>query len=259
MSLQGKSLQIMTPAYGGIFSINYVTSLLQLVLNLQKYNISFGYSFMHNESLIPRARNKIVDIFRKKSKFTHAVFIDSDIGFDFNDILSMLEVDRDIVGAGCVKKEIRWDRVQQIVKSNGKLYSPDEMSKMAGSFVVNPAAGSAWEFSLGEPLEVKDLGTGLLMIKRQTFDKFVEAYPDRWYEPRSDLSCLPGPIYDFFRTGVNAETREYESEDYGFCTDCRAIGLKVWLCPWIKTTHIGSYTFVGDIPMVCQLMQAEGS
>lgn len=42
-------------------------------------------------------------------------------------------------------------------------------------------------------------------------------------------------------------SNRYLSEDYMFCQWARKIGLKVWLCPWIKLTHTGTYTFGGSL------------
>lgn len=255
MSMQGKSLHIMTPMYGGMSTGNYLQSFSRLILMMQQYQIPFSYSFTFNESLINRARNRLCDSYLKESTHTHCVFIDADIGFEPEEVLSLLEADRDIVGAGCVKKSIRWDRIQKaIIKSqnNGKReFTNEEMYKMSGDYVIiwDKFDGKR-EMSLGELQEVKNLGTGLLMIRRNVLEKFKEEYPDRWYEGRGDPAALPGPIHDFFRSGINPQTRDYDSEDYCFCNDCRAIGFKIWLAPWMRTTHMGTHVYTGDLPSV---------
>lgn len=42
-------------------------------------------------------------------------------------------------------------------------------------------------------------------------------------------------------------SKRYLSEDYWFCQKAHAIGLKTWLCPWMKLTHSGSYIFGGSL------------
>ncbi len=251
MSIKGKTIHLLTPMYGGNLQVNYHTSVLRLQQLCMQTGVGFNAQSTWNESLISRARNRLVDEFIKKSKSTHALFIDADIGFEPSDIFSMLEMDRDIVGAGCVKKSLNWNRVQAAIKKNGREFKPEELARIAGDYVVNfePFKGEK-EMNMMEPQEVRHLGTGLLMIKREVFEKFMEAYPDRWYESPEDPAALPGPIFDFFRVGINPETRKYDSEDYWFCQDCKSIGLKVWLAPWMKTSHHGAYTFVGDLPAV---------
>jgi hypothetical protein len=50
----------------------------------------------------------------------------------------------------------------------------------------------------------------------------------------------------------NASHR-YLSEDYMFCQYWRKIGGSVWLCPWMKTQHIGTYAFSGDMNRIAAL------
>lgn len=258
VSLKGKSLYVMTPMYGGNLTLNYHNSFLQLVLLCRDLGVEIGWNNVWNESLISRARNRLADNYLKQgfdsrgNPYTHGVFIDADIGFDQKDVLAMLETDLDILGAGCVKKEIRWDRIQKALKRNGREYSNEDLKRVGGSFVANYLPGTV-NIDLSKPQEVKHLGTGLLMIKREVFLRFREAYADRWYEPRMDPAVLPGPVHDFFKCGVNPESREYDSEDYWFCHDARAMGFKVWLCPWMKTTHMGTYEYVGDMPAASAL------
>jgi hypothetical protein len=32
-----------------------------------------------------------------------------------------------------------------------------------------------------------------------------------------------------------------------FCYNVRKAGMKVWMCPWMKLSHVGSYTFGGSL------------
>lgn len=42
-------------------------------------------------------------------------------------------------------------------------------------------------------------------------------------------------------------SKRYLSEDYYFCQYLRKIGGKIWLCPWMKLSHTGSYVFGGSL------------
>jgi hypothetical protein len=250
-----KSLRILTPMYGGICYINYFHSVHQLFIESWKHQVPISFEVTYNESLICRARNRLCDAYMKTGQETHAVFIDADIGFEWGDIFHMLELDLDIIGAPCAKKELRWDRVQKILKKNGNgAISNSDLSKVTGSFVVNfERFTGKKDINLVEPQEVVTIGTGLMMIRRNVFDKFMEAYPDRWYQSLGDSSSLPGPTHEFFRSGIDRDSNEYLSEDYFFCVDCKNIGFKTWMLPCVKTTHLGTYTFVGDMPAIARL------
>lgn len=281
MGLQGKSLYVLTPMYGGTLSLNYHNSFVQLVNLCHQLNIEIGWSNTWNESLISRARNRMTDSFLKQSENTHCVFIDADIGFDPRDIMMMLEMDKDILGVPCTTKKIRWDRVQDAVsrraiewahmspeckngasvdsllklfKESGRQINIDDFPKVAGNFVLNfPPKEGQITFQLDKPEPMKHVGTGLLMVKREVFLKFKKAYPDRWYESRGDEAVLPGKVHDFFRVGINPETREYDSEDYWFIHDCIAIGYQALLLFHVRTTHMGTYTYESDVPAAVAL------
>jgi len=251
--------------YGGNLTSNYHNSFVRLtnlirdlsekMRSLGEPPIEMGYQSIYNESLISRARNRLADAYLKqgfdsqKKPYTHAIFIDADIGFEPEDIIAMLESDLDIIGAPCVRKEIRWDRIQRAIRRPGsREYSAEELKRIGGSFVVNYLPGKTAIADLAKPEQVRHLGTGILMVKREVFLKFKEVYSDRWYEPRCDPNSLPGPIWDFFKCGINPETREYDSEDYWFIHDCCAMGYKAYLMPFMRTTHMGTYEYIGDMP-----------
>jgi hypothetical protein len=256
MSVKDKSLTLLTPMYGGMLAANFHNSVRELEHAFVHHGVRYSILNVYNESLIPRARNRLVDAYLKETEATHAAFIDADIGFEWQDVMAMLEMDLDVVGAGCVKKFLRWDRVQEAIRKNGREYTPDELQRIAGDYVVNFDPGKEKQgFTIGEPVEVATVGTGLMMIRRNVFEKYMEAYPDRWYDMRGgDTGDLPGQIFDFFGCGIDFETHHYDSEDYRFCKDVRKIGMKVWMCPWMRTTHMGTYKFIGDLPAVSALV-----
>jgi hypothetical protein len=254
LGLKDKSLCILTPMYGGAAMDNFVGSFTQLAVLCTQIGVPFTWIFVRNESLIPRGRNRLVDGFLKQTESTHGIFIDADIGFDPRDVLGMMELDRDIIGAACTKKSIRWDRVQRAIKGANREFTEDEISRIGGDFVMNfEMFQGKRTLQLGELQDMKQLGTGMLMVKREVFEEFKLAYPDRWYETPEDKASLPGRIHDFFRIGVNPDNRKYESEDYWFCNDCKSMGLSVTLMPWVKTDHLGAFGYKADLVAVAAL------
>lgn len=43
------------------------------------------------------------------------------------------------------------------------------------------------------------------------------------------------------------ESKRLLSEDYFFCQELRKAGGKIWLCPWMRLTHTGSFVFGGSL------------
>ena len=250
--LRKNKLFVATPMYGGMAHGMFVKSCLDLQAICSQYGIEVRFSFIFNESLITRARNYLVDEFLRAEGFTHMLFIDADIHFDPRDVVALMALDKEIVGGPYPKKSIKWGAVKDAVKRHPDI-APLEMEKVAGDFVFNPAPGTE-KFSVAEPIEVLEIGTGFMMIRRQVFDKFRDAYPELRYKPdHVGQANFDGTryIHAYFDTVIDHGVSDrYLSEDYMFCQWWRKIGGKVWLCPWMKTHHIGTYAFTGDMPAV---------
>jgi len=249
--LRKKSLFIATPMYGGMNHGMYMKACLDLQGLCMQYGIATKFSFLFNESLITRARNYLVDEFLNRSDCTHLLFLDSDISFDPRDVIALLALDKDVIGAPYPKKAIKWKNIKSAVTRNPAI-DVGELEKLAGDFVFNPVHGTA-QFSVTEPLEVLEIGTGFMMVNREVFPKFAEAYPQLKYKPdHVGQAHFDGSryIHAYFDTVIDKSSERYLSEDYMFCQWWRNIGGKIHLCPWVKTSHIGTYHFQGDMPAI---------
>jgi len=184
--LQKKKLFVATPMYGGQCAGMYTRSIADLSAICSKYNIPLQLYFLFNESLITRARNYCVDEFMR-SGATHLMFIDSDIGFNPNDVLALLtlmtdESPYDVMGGPYPKKCISWEKIKQAVDKGVADNDPNVLEKYVGDYVFNPRHNQR-EIPLGEPVEVLEIGTGFMMVQRRTFEKYQKAYPHLSYKP----------------------------------------------------------------------------
>jgi hypothetical protein len=252
--LKTRHVFIGTPAYGGNCNINYVNSLLSLINTCHDIGVVYTIAFTQNESLVTRARNQLTDNFLK-SEATDLVWIDADIGFDARDIITIMMYDEGVIGLPCSRKNLRVDRVVQAVKKNTeKVYSIEELEELMGEFVLNFADDKIpTSFNLGGLLETKHVGTGLMRIKRETLETIKEKIPNRWIRPMTGEAGSDGEsMYMFFQAEPDFDAKEgeipyYVSEDFSFCQLARKAGVGVYLAPWAKTTHTGSYIFRGNL------------
>ena len=216
--------------------------------------MTIDFFYLFNESLITRARNYCADEFLRHEEYTHLMFIDSDIGFNPQDVLSLAaiadpESDKDILCGPYPKKTISWEKIKLAVDKGFADNNPHDLQKYVGDFVFNPVQG-ATEIAIEEPVEVMEGGTGFMMIQRKTFEKYAEAYPELMYLPdhvRSENFDGTREIMCYFDALIDPKSKRYLSEDYMFCQWARAIGLKVWMCPWMQMSHMGSYNFAGSL------------
>lgn len=182
------------------------------------------------------------------------MFIDSDIGFNPNDVIALLalqtdESPYDVIGGPYPKKCISWEKIKIAVDKGFADEDPNNLEKFVGDYVFNPKNG-AQEIPIGEPVEVMEMGTGFMMIRRKTFDVYKEAFPHLSYKPdhiRTAAFDGSREIHAYFDCIIDPVSKRYLSEDYMFCYNTAKAGMKVWLCPWMSMQHVGSYSFGGSL------------
>lgn len=244
----------------------FAKSMVDLGILCAKYGIEFRVYYLFNESLIQRARNYVADEFIR-SDFTHLMFIDSDIGFNANDVITMLAISTqyggeenstyDVITSVYPKKSIAWEKVYEAARKSS-VKNPFELEKFTADFVFNPAERNQDTFQLNEPLEVSEAGTGFMLIPRYVFDKYKETYPEYSYKPdhvRTDSFDGSREIMAYFHVDFD-QNRRLLSEDYFFCRKVRDAGMKVHICPWVDLNHVGSYIFKGSMVSLAQSQQA---
>ena len=251
--LRGKKIFLATPMYGGVCHGAYTKALADLMILATKHAIDVKLYFMFNESLITRARNYLADEFLR-SGYDYLLFIDSDIHFEAQDVLVLSHFainndDMDVICGPYPKKAISWEKIKQAVDRGFADKNPLLLEEFVGDYVFNPADGIT-QFKIDEPVEVKEGGTGFMLIKRTAFEAWDKAYPERSYKPdhvRTKSFDGSREIMAYFDCVIDPESKRYLSEDYMFCQHSRAIGLKVWMLPWIKLKHAGTYIFGGSL------------
>jgi hypothetical protein len=257
--LRKKKIFIATPMYGGVCGGQYCKSTADLSAMGAQYQMDVRFFYLFNESLITRARNYLVDEFLR-SDCTHLMFIDSDIGFDPNDVIALSVIaaegsDKEIVCGPYPKKCIAWEKIKRAVDKGFADKNPENLEKYVGDYVFNPKEGTG-SIPLDEPVEVLEGGTGFMMIQRSALEKFAAAYPQYSYLPdhvRTEHFDGTREILQYFQAEIDPKSKRYLSEDYWFCQKMWDINVKTWLCPWMKLQHTGSYVFGGSLVDLAQI------
>lgn len=252
-TLKQNGLFLATPMYGGQCAGMFARSIADLSAFCAKHQIPLQMYFLFNESLIPRARNYCVDEFMRGTA-KHFLFIDADIGFNPQDIIAMMALQANdenyhIIGGPYPKKTIAWEKIKHAVDKGVADEDPSNLEKFVGDFVFNPKAGNN-SIKIDEPVEVLEIGTGFMMVTRAALEKFADEYKQYSYKPdhvRTEHFDGSREITMFFQSEIDPKTKRYLSEDYWFCQKAQDIGLKTWLCPWMKLQHVGSYIFGGSL------------
>jgi hypothetical protein len=251
--LRTRKLFLAVPMYGGQCTGMFARSTADLAALCTQYGIALQLYFLFNESLITRARNYCADEFMR-SGATHLMFIDSDIGFNPNDVIALLAIQDeasayDVIGGPYPKKCISWEKIKLAVDKGVADENPNNLEKYVGDYVFNPKSGQS-QIPIGEPVEVSEIGTGFMMIRRRTFEKYQEAFPELSYKPdhvRTEHFDGTREIMAFFDCIIDPVSKRYLSEDYMFCYNVQKMGGQVWLCPWMQLQHVGTYIFGGSL------------
>lgn len=255
--LRKRKLMVATPMYGGVCNGQYAKAMCDMTGTFTKNGIELRSYFLFNESLITRARNYCVDEFMR-SDCTHLLFIDSDIAFNPQDVIALLALQSDdspydVIGAPYPKKCITWEKIKQAVDKGVADENPNALEDYVGDFVFNPVLNegeSQRTLRLDEPADVLEIGTGFMMIRRKTFERFNDAFPDKSYKPdhvRTKHFDGTREIMMYFQAEIDPKSKRYLSEDYWFCQKIREIGGHVYICPWMHLQHAGYYNFNGKL------------
>lgn len=202
------SLLIATPGYGGQVTTPWATSALALQDRAIRAGFDLGWLVTAGESLVTRARNTSVATFLQQTDYERLLFIDADIEFTPDDVISLWELDEDVaVGAYAMKR-------------------PDcPLSAWKDGEIVKRE-------DLSGPTPVDYAGTGFMMIKRGVFDRMREANP-----AIEHTDGAVGKCWQFFSVGVIQGAAL--PEDFWFCHQWRALGGRVVLDPSIRLKHWG--------------------
>lgn len=233
-------ITIATPMYGGVCHGIFMKSMISLMKELKEDGHEVIYNDIYNESLITRARNTLTEMFLR-SNSDYLLFIDADQGFDARGVANMIKEDVDLIGAAVPMKGINWERVGQAAKE-GK----EDLSKYTAIYNVNMSKEQK-EYLRNNPngvVEVDYIGSGLMLIKRRVFE-LVKENVNSYRSDQLDIGgILKGEsVYDFWQTVVDPSSLRLLSEDYNFCKLWKDIGGKIYLAPYVKVTHAGTYWF----------------
>ena len=218
------SILIGMPCYGGVVSDKTTNSLFNLAKLFVRNNVDHGILTMANESLISRGRSRIANFFINNTEFEYLFFLDSDVGFDANDVLKLLNYNEEMVCGAYPMKTIPLQ----------------------------------WNFTLSEPRKMKDslvaierIGIGFSLIHRNVFTKIANQYGSELkYFPINE-STTHSPTerekensYHYFHEMKQGNI--YLPEDLSFFTRARSVGVQPWMDTSISLCHVGSHVFKED-------------
>lgn len=234
---------------------------------------------------VDRARNRQVARFME-SGATHLLMLDNDLEFRPDDVTRMIGANQDFVAGAYPRKQIEWEQVYNAVQAGVKA---DKLHEHSCSFIYNTIVNNEGGNNaislegLGDFVEIEEVGTGFMLIKRCVIERMIAAYGNEMayvtdYEPRGEIhhmifACGADPRceYELAKAAllkaangdggsladaaarfaeVSKTTKtvgRYLTEDYRMCRLWRMLGGKIWMMVDCPLNHIGTMTFSGRI------------
>jgi hypothetical protein len=223
-------LYIATPTLDGRIHAGCVASVMQIQRMCIEAGVRFTWKVISGNSILPLARNELAKQFLM-TEATHMFMIDSDIQVDPRHVMYLLGHDKNISALPCSKREVVWDRLGEFVKAYPQVepeYYPALIAE--GNFSTEDQVFDVDEHGFARVLKV---GTGAMMVRREVFEKMMEAEPDNYLETQQ------GRMHQFFAYTVDPETRIQYGEDYTFCNKWRKLGGTIDMLLAASTTHHG--------------------
>jgi hypothetical protein len=249
---------ILTPCYGGMCQVNYVTSLLNTMVLFGQIGVKLRIEFCRNDSLVSRARNNLVAKVMSDPTVTHLLFIDGDITWNPIDILKLVLSEKGLVGGIYPIKNYDWSKLvvpgKDVVKDWIDSKNDSQLKTSISDTDIIPQKLVRYNLNyLSNTLEIhnnltklKHLATGFMMIRRETIEKMSKAFPSTKYV--DDVGFLIGSendwAYALFDCGV--EDGHYCSEDWLFCSRWTKMGGEVFADVTINLNHCGIEEFKGS-------------
>jgi len=213
-------------------------------LNLQEFcnfkNIPIRFC-LQQDSVLTQNRNKCVaDFMSTSDDFTHLLFVDSDIYFNVNGIVQMLTVDREVIAIPYPQKHINYKNMFDKIQK-GEVKSEQDLIAAGHSYPVKVKDDKSILDKYGV-MEISHVPTGCLLIKREVFNKMINAYPDLKVTQGTDQS-----YYNFFDFYHDKDTKEYFGEDFGFSRLWSKLGGQCYAYVMEEIAHVGDHNYIGKM------------
>lgn len=225
-------LMVATPCHDNFVTFEYALGLADFQLTMRAQNQHIEIARVVGSSLLPHARNSLIDIFLK-SKCQRMLFIDADQGYGSEQCWPLYRSSRRIVAGITPHKRYPINLNFEPLEKD-RHYFKDQTNKGMEEFVkfANERADQNGE------IEVNRAGTGILCIDRSVFDILGEEASEYFAFDNSDSAKHK----EFFKMGI-APTGRYKGEDWHFCEEAKRHGIPIYINAKSIVSHYGGHAF----------------
>ena len=253
------SLLILLPSPGTVHT-PFLTSMIGLTQALQHKKILFKVATIELSDIV-MSRNYLMSVFLSDERFSHALFVDSDLSFEPEQFFRLLDFDADFVAAVYPDRRARDAVLQALYEADG--------TKPGGRSIQDISA-NAMKYLMtiytkkSEPIDVKkkngfhtvaSLAGGFSLMKRIVPEQMVDNGVAQLL-PRT--ATIPGyenasRFADFFSHLLTDDKEAILGEDQSFCKRWLVgCGGDIWVDGQSDIRHHGDYVLRGQYAMSAQ-------
>lgn len=218
--LTGISVCIATPSHDGKYEGAFMKALHRTAIEIERLGGKCDFYDFPYCADISLARARIFGKFYR-SQHTHLLQIDADMGWQPEDVVRMILLDRELIAAAGPKKE---DKLKFACNFTDDFGKPLPVVEEVQTGVVC----------------VSEVGLAFALMKRSVAEKMIYAYPELAFDIEDD-----DVDYDLFQPMI--ENRRRFAEDYAWCRRWAKLGGKIELLSTVRLTHTGSKTWSGAL------------
>lgn len=224
---------IMTPFYEMRGFSPYIYSMVYTINLLTAHGIAFEFWELSGDSYVDRAKNTLFNKFLEDPEATDLFMIDSDMQWNPDAVLKMLQLPEPIVVGSYPQKNAwnRWTTTPKLVKddNNPNISHPVGRQLPDGSALI----------------QAEYLAGGFVRIKREVLQKFKDKYKDDVYQDSSADPSNPNRFYtNYFQCVVENGLRWGEDRIFGKKLD--ALQIPIFIYPNIDFGHYGVKGWTGN-------------
>ncbi len=232
LDLQPKTgIMIATPSQDHQVSMNYAIGLSDAATAMTVNNIYFELARVCGSSLLPHARNSLVDMFMK-SRCQRLLMVDADQGWNKDSIFRLMQSPRMIIGGITPHKRFP-------INFN---FEPLDEDKHFFKDLVNKGMPEFIEFAKAKAdklgnIQVNHVGTGFVMIDREVFNILKDQVNEY-----SAFDNNPAVKHrEYFK--MSGEKGHYKGEDWWFMELARANKIPIYINANVILSHLGNFEF----------------
>ena len=250
-------LLIMVPNTG-IVHTEFMKSLIGLTQSLREKNMPFLLKTVEFSDIV-MSRNYLLSFFLSDERFSHALFIDSDLSFAPVQFFRLFDFDADFVAATYPNRRLS-DRILKALWQ-GQKEAPTDLPE--GELITKTMAGAMHYLVTRHanqhaslPEEQKDgfhtvagIAGGFSLLKRIVPEKMVQEGAARLLPRLGQLEIYKdAPRFaDFFSHLPTDENQALLGEDQSFCKRwVQGCGGKIWVDGDSCLVHHGDFAFKGE-------------